>query len=594
MPKVTYKSLFTLVDEQINSRLTFQTSSRFKEQLSRGGDIAPFVMSSNTRIDVSVNELVSAVQDLLNEALPSRILSGLEVTQTNPISNKIDVSSGSGTAAGNLYTLEDDVTLTIPFDDSTSLYYVCLSRGAITLERFEDSRLLVLAKIVVPIPGVTNRVINNANGSDDAYIVQFREYKLFGDANGKFEEDTKELLKNNIGDILADTIVGNLKLSETLKITNTTGTMEFDSTSMKLKDFDGNILSKFNQNGVFFYNTSGVELAKFSNTGARVGNIVINKNSLESGNFISGWQGFRIKDDGNAEFNDIVVRGTIFANSGVIGGFTILPTKMYGGRIQTGETVAEGSSGVIMDSAGLRGYDTILGQTFNLPTNGDAPTFSSGIIREVIWEITTNSVMRTSETVGDGTSNSYGILINNTGIYGCGANQTLVEANLKALIDGTVRLRGEIEATSGSIGSVTITETALSGGLIEGSTLRAATIETSASVPRVRIDTDGLYFQTTTDVGKYGSSGSGSMGFKYGSGTLYGAGVTAYLFNDNFPIIAIVQERTLADIRLYNRSAAPTSGTHQVGDLICVSGKLRICTTAGTPGTFTIVGTQTA
>ena len=36
--------------------------------------------------------------------------------------------------------------------------------------------------------------------------------------NGRFEEDTVELLRDNIGPVLADNIIGNIRLSENLKI----------------------------------------------------------------------------------------------------------------------------------------------------------------------------------------------------------------------------------------------------------------------------------------------------------------------------------------------------------------------------------------
>jgi len=591
---ITSKNLFTLISTEIDKNSQYLAIDRFGQQLLRPSDIAPFAISSNTNVDISAQELIRAVQNVLIDALPQRIISGLTVVAEDPISDKVVISAGAGTVGGNVYELEEDTTIQIPFDNESRIYYVILYRDTIMLERTSDSRKLTLAKIIIPEPGITDKIRNNDNQTFDAYIMQYQEYKLFGDANGKFEEDTKELLKNNIGDILAETIVGTITLSENLKITNTNGTLDMDSTSIKMKNLSGQILVKLNKDGIFFNSDTGIELAKFATSGARIGNIVINPSNLQSGNFISGLQGFRIQDSGDTEFNAVTVRGRIIASTGVIGGFTILSDRMYGGKIMTDYNVAAGATGVVMDSAGLRGYDSVLGLVFNLPTNGSVPTFSSGIIASSVFEINTNAVMRTSSTVGDGSSLSYGILINNTGIYACQANQTISNANLKALITGTISITGQINATSGQIGNVNISSTGLSGGLISGSTIRGAIIETADSAPRIRMDSTALYFQTTTNVGKYGSSASGSFGFQYGDGTKYGAGVTAYLFHNSYPVLTVFSERNVADLRLYNRTADPTAGTHVVGDLIVTQGKLKICITAGSPGTFQVVGVQTA
>jgi hypothetical protein len=51
----------------------------------------------------------------------------------------------------------------------------------------------------------------------------------------------------------------------------------------------------------------------------------------QSHNFVSGSTGWRIKEDGSAEFNDVTVRGTIYASAGEIGGWTIAATELYGG-----------------------------------------------------------------------------------------------------------------------------------------------------------------------------------------------------------------------------------------------------------------------
>jgi len=137
--------------------------------------------------------------------------------------------------------------------------------------------------------------------------------------------------------------------------------------------------------------------------------------------------------------------GLLTAQAGIIGGFTITSTSLYGGIIKTAATVEAGTSGVVMDTGGLRGYDSVLGQTFNLPTNGSAPTFASGVINYSTFNVNTNAVIRTSATVGDGTANSAGILINSTGFYACETNQTLANANVKILIDGSAVYRGQVE-----------------------------------------------------------------------------------------------------------------------------------------------------
>jgi hypothetical protein len=590
--KVTYKSLYSLVINEIDQRLTFSSSTPQRQQLSRFLTQTLGITNSAGR-DVAAQQLIGSIVQILQEALPQRIMNGLTVRATDPISGYVTVAPGKGAVGGTVFELTEEVVIAVPFDGTNTLFYVNLKNDGVRIDTSGFDDRLTLAKIVLRDANFGTYVRNKDDGSTDAYIVQFQPVYLYHDGFGKLEEDSKEFFKDNIGDILAETIVGTITLSEQLRITNTAGTLGLDSTSLKLYDTDGHLLSKFNQRGVYFYSATGIEMAKFTADEARIGNLVVTPTSIQSGNFVHGFQGFQIRDDGDVEFNNLTVRGTVYATYGSIGGFTITPSMLYGGRIQTSGDVEAGDSGVVMDAAGLRGYDTVLGQTFNLPTNGDAPTFSSGIIRSVIFEINTNAVLRTSETVGDGSSASYGILINNTGMYGVGANQTLSSANLKALIDGTVSLTGSIYASMGQIGSVTISSDRLSGGLIEGALIRSGVFETAATAPKIRIDSHGMYYQLTSSAGTYGTAGSAGGGFHYGDGTKYGSGITAYLFNNTFPVLAVQSELTsTADIRLYNRGSNPTGGTHEVGDLIVVGGKLKICTAAGSPGTFTIVGTQ--
>jgi len=137
--------------------------------------------------------------------------------------------------------------------------------------------------------------------------------------------------------------------------------------------------------------------------------------------------------------------GVLTAKSGTIGGTTITDTKLYGGIIQTSATVGAGSNGVIMDTAGLRGYDSVLGKVFDIHTDGSAPEFAFGNISNSIFEINTNAILRTSTTVGDGSASSAGILINDTGLYACETNQTLANANVKILIDGSAVIKMNVK-----------------------------------------------------------------------------------------------------------------------------------------------------
>lgn len=137
--------------------------------------------------------------------------------------------------------------------------------------------------------------------------------------------------------------------------------------------------------------------------------------------------------------------GNLLAERGTIGGFTIESDKLYGGKIATARDVQAGETGVVMDASGLRGYDSVLGTVFNLPTDGSAPTFSSGVINNSIFEVNTNAVIRTSETVGDGTADSAGVLINDTGLYAAEANQTLANANVKILATGEATFSGSVK-----------------------------------------------------------------------------------------------------------------------------------------------------
>lgn len=149
--------------------------------------------------------------------------------------------------------------------------------------------------------------------------------------------------------------------------------------------------------------------------------------------------------DGSTNFltwngTSLAIGGSLTATSGTIGGFTIGASKLYGGTIQTAATVDGTHTGVVMDTAGLRGYDSVLGETFNLPTDGSAPTFSSGVINSTTFNIDTSSVLKTSTNALSGVGGDAGVLIDNSGFYAGSAGQSTSDANVQLKADGTFKL----------------------------------------------------------------------------------------------------------------------------------------------------------
>lgn len=311
--KLTYKDLFTQVNDLVSKQLEFINTQRYRNQLGRT-DVAP--LASNGISDVRTADIITSIQSILNDALPGYIISGLNVEATNPVTNEVTVTAGKGSKGGRVFELKEDITLEIPFDDETSVYYISLYLDRIIFNKSVNDSALILAKIIAPEPGVSYYVYDkkeDRRDAWDAYINTYQEIKFHGDKYGNLEEESLQYLRNNIGPILADNLIGNLRLSENLKITNTQGSLELDSKSLKILTTSGTTVGKFNRYGTFFYDNNGIEVARFSTDSARIGNIVIETDSIHSGNFVSGalGSGFKIQDSGDAEFQNVKIRGKI-------------------------------------------------------------------------------------------------------------------------------------------------------------------------------------------------------------------------------------------------------------------------------------------
>ena len=314
----TYTYIYQNVVNEIKKRIAFTTGVPYKNQLDRAQTFS--ASTEPGRTTSGLIETIQVIQDLLMNSIPGTIIEGLNVTATFPISSNVTVEHGKGSIGGQEYSLRDDTLLVIPLTDEGSIYYILLFGDRIIVSKSILQYYLPIAKIVVPNPGVTSLIQDQkdetGNTRWNAYIVNLREYKLYGDKNGNLEEDSIEFLKDAIGHILAENIFGNITLSENLKLTNIQGTLELDSKEMRILDSNENILAKFNSNGTYFYNTSGQELSKFTKDVAKVGNMLILPHSIQSDNFVSGalGSGFQIQDTGDAEFNSIVLRGKLTAS----------------------------------------------------------------------------------------------------------------------------------------------------------------------------------------------------------------------------------------------------------------------------------------
>jgi len=309
--------LYTLVHREIKKlapRYANTTESGTSSQLERHMIGGPGISQQ------AISEIISNLRDSIAVLIPNRIISGLVVTADSAPTNYVNVAVGKGVAGGKSVELDDAERVEIPMDGTTRLWYIVLDETkAVYAQRSEENKKLTIAKIIIPKPGITvyiqdDKPKNNSigYGSWNGYIINLQDVRLH-QYNGKLEEDSVELLRESIGDILAENIIGNIRLSENLKILNSAGTLELDSSSMKLYDLAGNTLAKFNPYGMYFYNNAGTELARFTIYDAHVGNVVIDNDGLRSTNFVSGHlgSGFQINTEGNAEFNDILARGKI-------------------------------------------------------------------------------------------------------------------------------------------------------------------------------------------------------------------------------------------------------------------------------------------
>lgn len=129
--------------------------------------------------------------------------------------------------------------------------------------------------------------------------------------------------------------------------------------------------------------------------------------TLKAGNF-------QFDEDGNILATNATLTGTVTADSGQVGGWTISASKLAAGQIEIDSVnkrirVYSGDNYVELSQSGLIGYSSELGETVNVPIDGSPPTFSAGVIKDATHQLYTTGVIKTAES-------GRRILINSNGI----------------------------------------------------------------------------------------------------------------------------------------------------------------------------------
>lgn len=151
-------------------------------------------------------------------------------------------------------------------------------------------------------------------------------------------------------------------------------------------------------------------------------------------------------------------------------------------------------------------------------------------------------------------------------------------------IDETKIAVASLAAIQANLGRIT-------AGYIDGVIITGGVIQTAQSGKRVVITDQGIMLAVTAETGGYGDVRYGDNPASNAS-VFFGSGALAYIHHiaESVPFY-ISAEQTVGDFHYFNRGSDP-SGLAEIGDVCVVNGSLKICTSGGTPGNWTVVGGQ--
>lgn len=185
----------------------------------------------------------------------------------------------------------------------------------------------------------------------------------------------------------------------------------------------------------------GGKIFTYSVTANKISVNTLSELTTNAGVIISG----KLQNTSGSNFLNLNATGS--------GNFIQIGTRL---AIQADSTIIAkneaGTSYIKLDPTGLYGYNSALGAySFIIPTDPTQKVrFSHGLIESVEWTMTNQAVIKTSSTAGDGTAASAGVVINQSGFFAMGANQTTANANVKILQNGNAEFLGSF--SSGTLG----------------------------------------------------------------------------------------------------------------------------------------------
>ena len=468
-------SLFEQVNELINER----TGGNVKPlQPSIGGpqvSINPNVVPQDAGVQIQFQKLQSTVNALQTTVsnLKEHIIYGLDTYAVG--GNIIAVTAGKiftrdgvvefNTVGRFAIPESNEVHTQISIDTSAikTLYLTLSTNNNLTVNEFITNDDLIIAKIV--ISNIDGDIENDANESrTNNYIVSGKD--LVFNSQFKLDDDTKLAIRDVLTEVMAENLTGELKLNEGLKITNQNNSVQLTSNEMGI--YDGtDKLAEFNKDGIGFYQSNGQALAQYTRSGATIGQIRITPTTLQSMNFNSGARGFRIESDGDAEFNNVTVRGTIVARDGTIGKWLIARDRLT----NTGDTTGLAPQDYPFYAGAS--FDNRATAPFRVDTAGEVWATNahiSGIINATYISATSGMIGGWTIQEGllsggvmklyaSGVINSTNFNVSNTGVV------SATSAVLKtATVSGAITCSTLTANTAGTIGGFTIGTTTLSAG----------------------------------------------------------------------------------------------------------------------------------